>query len=52
MKQGPVQSAKDFAKQKQLKARVISMPDREIVGICINGARPSFKGDVAMAWPD
>ena len=51
MKQGPVQSFKDFAKQKQLKAKFISMPDMEIVGICVNGAHPSLK-DVAMAWPD
>ena len=49
MRQGPTQAFKDFAKQIQLKAKTIAMPDAEIVGICINGARPAIKANIAMA---
>ena len=51
MRQGPTQAFKDFAKQIQLKAKTIAMPDAEIVGICINGARPAIKAHIAMAKP-
>ena len=51
MRQGPTQAFKDFAKQIQLKAKTITMPDAEIVGICINGARPAIKAHIAMAKP-
>ena len=51
MKQGPHQSFREFAKTIQLKARTINMPDAEIVGICVNGARPTLKAHIAMARP-
>ena len=51
MKQGPHQSFKDFAKSIQLKARTINMPDNEVVGICVNGTRPTPKAHIAMACP-
>lgn len=52
MRQGPTQSFKDFANQVQRKAKTIAMPDDEVVGICINGARPSLKAHLAMAKPE
>jgi len=51
MRQGPLQSFKEFATSVQLKAKSINLEDAEVVGICINGARPSIKAHLAMAQP-
>lgn len=51
MRQGPHQSFKEFARTIQLKAKTIGMQDAEIVGICINGARPTIKAHLSMAQP-
>ena len=51
MKQTPTQSFKNFAKEVQLKARSINLPDDEIKGICINGARPNLKMHLSMTKP-
>ena len=52
LKQGPLQKFIDFAREVQLKARAINVPEAEIVGICIHGARPTIKSHLAMAKPD
>ena len=52
MKQGPLQKFVDFAREVQLKSRAINIPEEEIIGICIHGARPTIKSHLAMAKPD
>ena len=52
LKQGPLQKFADFARDVQLKARAINIPEAEIIGICIHGARPAIKSHLPMAKPD
>ena len=50
-KQLPNQKFRDFARDIQRQARAINMPEAEVVGVCVNGARPALKPHLAMAKP-
>ena len=50
--QQALQSFKDHVRQLQVMARSLKLAEKELVGVCINGAHPTLKAHLAMSGPD